>query len=456
MKTAIINTVMDIDNNASAIFNKDCADKKRTAHGVTGRRKKMTIPVPTKKEVQAKHGPVMTFEMHKPMAWAEFTQMPKDIQSEYLTGLVKKFNITTLDLTQLFGCKKTALSNYLNNNKMVLAVSASRNWDKPTDRAGWSNFCNQIWAPEKVVSTPVVKEIVEPATKQTSIEKKPEKVSAEQLNRKAAIAKRMAALASEYNITRGEILNKAGVSQPMYYHIVNDKTNILDKTYKKVENTLDEIEKSFEAVVSAKAKELVTAQREKHKAILIRRVNNICKRYNISISGLFKNINISVKTYSNCKPGYSISEKKIHEVNKALDAFEQSRSVKNSTKILSDCTAKERALSARIHALATKNDVSIWRLAAAAGISCGTCSNICKGNPVKSKTLNMVEHRLNTYEGKLRKEVADKTNAEQQANKSYANGEVILRGNAKAVKKALEKLLDNADNEIEVKIFDFA
>ncbi|RGC58468.1 hypothetical protein DXA94_02975 [Agathobaculum butyriciproducens] len=353
MKTAIINTVMDIDNNASAIFNKDCADKKRTAHGVTGRRKKMTIPVPTKKEVQAKHGPVMTFEMHKPMAWAEFTQMPKDIQSEYLTGLVKKFNITTLDLTQLFGCKKTALSNYLNNNKMVLAVSASRNWDKPTDRAGWSNFCNQIWAPEKVVSTPVVKEIVEPATKQTSIEKKPEKVSAEQLNRKAAIAKRMAALASKYNITRGEILNKAGVSQSMYYHIVNDKTNILDKTYKKVENTLDEIEKSFEAVVSAKAKELVTAQREKHKAILIRRVNNICKRYNISISGLFKDINISVKTYSNCKPGCSISEKKIHEVNKALDAFEQSRSVKNSTKILSDCTAKERALSARIHALAT-------------------------------------------------------------------------------------------------------
>lgn len=98
-------------------------------------------------------------------------------------------------------------------------------------------------------------------------------------------------------------------------------------------------------------------------------------------------------------------------MNKALDAFEQSRSVKNSTKILSDCTAKERALSARIHALATK----------------------------------------------LRKEVADKTNAEQQANKSYANGEVILRGNAKAVKKALEKLLDNNnDSEIEVKIFDFA
>ena len=459
MKTTnTINTATNIDNNASAIFEKDCADKKRTAHGVTGRRKKMTEHIPTKKEVYAKHGPIMTFELHKPMTWTEFTKMPKDIQSEYLTNLVKKFNITTLDLTQLFGCKKTTLSNYLNENKMVLSMSASRDWDKPTDRAGWRNFCNQIWAPEKVVSAPVVKEIIEPATKQTTIKKKSVEVSAGQLARKTAIAKRMATLASEYNISRGEILSKVGISLPMYYYIIRQSSNVLDKTYKKVENKLEEIEKSFEFAVSVEAKAVATAQREKYKAALIRRVNNICERYNVSISGLFKDINIPVKTYSNCKPGHSISEKKIHEVNKALDIFEheQSRSVKNSTKILSDCAAKERALSARIHELAAKRDISIWQLAAAAGISCGTCSNLCKGNPAKSKTLNMVEHKLNAYEGKLRTEVADQTNAEQQANKSYANGEVILRGNAKAVKKALEMLLKNNNKEIEVKIFDFA
>lgn len=97
MKTAIATMDNKKMDETAIVFSKDCADKKRTARGAMSRRKKMAEPMMTKAQIDAKHGPVSTFELHKPLNWAAFTQLPKDLQPEYLSGLVKKFNISTLD-----------------------------------------------------------------------------------------------------------------------------------------------------------------------------------------------------------------------------------------------------------------------------------------------------------------------------------------------------------------------
>lgn len=78
-----------------------------------GRSKKCTLPSDhmTKKEKEKMNGPVACFQMNKPYTnWKEFLKFPKDIQEEYLRGLVSKYEARKKDIADMFGVHESTIS----------------------------------------------------------------------------------------------------------------------------------------------------------------------------------------------------------------------------------------------------------------------------------------------------------------------------------------------------------
>ena len=93
------------------IFRTDCADKKRTARGSfnrlphAGRGGKIKMPSDylTKKEQEAMNGELITYQMNKPMSWAQFKKMPDDIKREYINSIIHKYDPQQAAVAAMFG-----------------------------------------------------------------------------------------------------------------------------------------------------------------------------------------------------------------------------------------------------------------------------------------------------------------------------------------------------------------
>lgn len=93
------------------IFRTDCADKKRTARGSfnrlphAGRGGKVKMPSDylTKKEREAMNGELITYQINKPMSWAQFKKMPDDIKREYINSIIHKYDPQQAAVAAMFG-----------------------------------------------------------------------------------------------------------------------------------------------------------------------------------------------------------------------------------------------------------------------------------------------------------------------------------------------------------------
>lgn len=92
------------------IFTETERERKRTARGVhnkrshAGRGGRMKTPSDylSRKERNKMNGDVNTYKLNEPMSWKEFKRMPDDIQSQYLKGIISKYDPDAIAMGQMF------------------------------------------------------------------------------------------------------------------------------------------------------------------------------------------------------------------------------------------------------------------------------------------------------------------------------------------------------------------
>lgn len=92
------------------IFTETVRERKRTARGVhnkrshagRGGRVKTPSDYLSRKERDKMNGDVNTYKLNEPMSWKEFKRMPDDIQSQYLKGIISKYDPDAIAMGQMF------------------------------------------------------------------------------------------------------------------------------------------------------------------------------------------------------------------------------------------------------------------------------------------------------------------------------------------------------------------
>lgn len=92
------------------IFRTECADKSArhgefqpTPHAGRGGKVKMPSDYLTKKEREAMNGEVITYQVNKPMSWAQFKKMPDDTKREYINSIIHKYDPQQTAVAAMFG-----------------------------------------------------------------------------------------------------------------------------------------------------------------------------------------------------------------------------------------------------------------------------------------------------------------------------------------------------------------
>lgn len=70
------------------------------------------------------NGPVKTYNTCQPMSWAQFKEMPKDLQESYLRYVAQRFRVTMQAIgKELFGRGPRTLYNYCARNRVAVPTS---------------------------------------------------------------------------------------------------------------------------------------------------------------------------------------------------------------------------------------------------------------------------------------------------------------------------------------------
>lgn len=95
-------------------------DRKSTAHGARYKKngsksRKCTLPSDylTTKERKEMNGPMNTYSMNQPHTKAELRTWPRDLQIEYVAGILDKYHPTNADLGLMLGVHGNSASTYI-------------------------------------------------------------------------------------------------------------------------------------------------------------------------------------------------------------------------------------------------------------------------------------------------------------------------------------------------------
>ena len=121
--------------------------KTGAAHRVNGSKSKnggnFGVEYKTKKELNAMNGPVAEYNMKTFYNWQEFKAMPLDIQEEYITKLMNRYEIgcKTISINQ-FGKSKNALFNHLAEHGIGKNLPDRRKY--PESKSGKSKYLSDL------------------------------------------------------------------------------------------------------------------------------------------------------------------------------------------------------------------------------------------------------------------------------------------------------------------------
>lgn len=104
-------------------FDYDCYIKKGIAHSAAKRKcgsksKKCSLPSDkiTTKEWKERCGDVMSYQIGKPMVWAEFQRLPRDLKEEYLKMLIEKYSVNARNMADMFGVNPATVFRVVKND----------------------------------------------------------------------------------------------------------------------------------------------------------------------------------------------------------------------------------------------------------------------------------------------------------------------------------------------------
>lgn len=127
-------------------FDFDIMQKKSIASGARHQKKgtkskKCSLPSDrlTNKQWKERCGEVMTYNLNKPMEWNKFKRLPSMIQTEYLSGLQRKFSVSASDLARMFGVTAATVIRHADVNNLGITFPKGRTMTAEK-RALWENF----------------------------------------------------------------------------------------------------------------------------------------------------------------------------------------------------------------------------------------------------------------------------------------------------------------------------
>lgn len=137
-------------NDYEYTFKQDVREKKSIAHSARNRKngsKSKYVSLPhdhlTKKQKEALNGPVEVIHLGKPMDWATFKGIRKDLQEQYLTNLRDAYSVTLKEIAEMMGTSQGRLSSYKSelNLNVPFSRGARRKDRNPEQIEAWRKFC---------------------------------------------------------------------------------------------------------------------------------------------------------------------------------------------------------------------------------------------------------------------------------------------------------------------------
>lgn len=106
-------------------FEYDCYKKKNVAHSAMRRKcgsksKKCSLPSDnmTPKQWNERCGDVMSYNVGRPIKWAEFTKLPKDLKEEYMNNLIEKYSANARTMADVFGVSVATVFRVVKNEEL--------------------------------------------------------------------------------------------------------------------------------------------------------------------------------------------------------------------------------------------------------------------------------------------------------------------------------------------------
>ena len=130
------------------------------------------------KQLEALNGPVKSYNLSKPMTWAELKAMPAELQKEYLRKLGVRFSPSSYALAEMLGTTHTTVGRLL--RELGLSRSKGQRMTEG-DKKAWEFFLADVEAPEAEEQAPEIEKPQpapepepEPEAEEPALEAEPE------------------------------------------------------------------------------------------------------------------------------------------------------------------------------------------------------------------------------------------------------------------------------------------
>lgn len=127
-------------------FDYDCLQRKKLAAQARYRRrgnksKKCTLLSDrlTQKQWKERCGPLITYNLNQPMYWADFKNLPVDVQTDYITNLQNKYGATAIDLGNMFGVRALAVRKHVESHDLDVKFCRGRAMSAE-NKVEWQKF----------------------------------------------------------------------------------------------------------------------------------------------------------------------------------------------------------------------------------------------------------------------------------------------------------------------------
>ena len=151
------------------LFVKTSIDTKRTARGAHNRcthggRMKTPSDYLSKKEIKKMSGEVKSYRLNEPMTWAEFLEMPEDLQFDYIFAIRLKYGASDSQIFKMLGVEQRKGAYEFAKLKIARGRNAER---LKFNKDAWEKWLAGIKEPceafDNSVNERILAEVEEPA-----------------------------------------------------------------------------------------------------------------------------------------------------------------------------------------------------------------------------------------------------------------------------------------------------
>lgn len=136
-------------------FDYECYLKKNIARSASRRKcgsksKKCNLPTDhmTDRQWKERCGDVMSYQIGKPLSWAEFRKLPKDLKEEYMNSLIDKYSVNAKSFAKMFGVSVATIFREVKNENLSVKFMKGRH----TNEDAFDKFLNGEYDNEQETS----------------------------------------------------------------------------------------------------------------------------------------------------------------------------------------------------------------------------------------------------------------------------------------------------------------